>query len=252
MKPGDPAPAGSSPTVRGGRAAGLRFAALLAGLLAMAVLIWLTPLGALASRTRALALLAAIRRWPTPGLAPLVFVTVYTAAAALALPGSALTLAGGALYGLWPGLLLNWAGAVLGATLAFLLARRLGRDFVARRLKGRAAALDEGAGRHGFRAILFLRLVPLVPFNALNYGAGLSAVRARDYVAASAIGMLPGAFAYTYFAEAILAGSLEARRSAYLHVLLAGALLLALSLLPLLWRRRQRAPAPPAPPPSAP
>ncbi len=245
MRRGDPAPAGSSGTVRSGRAAGLRFAALLAGLLAIALAIWLTPLGALASRARALALLAAIRRWPTPGLAPLVFVLVYTVAGGLAFPGSALTLAGGALYGLWPGLLLNWSGAVLGATLAFLLARRLGREFVARRLKGRAAALDAGAGQHGFRAILLLRLVPLVPFNAVNYGAGLSAVRPRDYVAASAIGMLPGSFAYTYFAEAILAGSVEARRSATVHILLAGGLLLALSLLPLLWRRRHRTPPPP-------
>ena len=238
------------PAPDGGRA-GLRFGALLAGLLAVALAIWLTPLGALASRGRALALLASIRRWPSPGLAPLVFVAVYTAAAGLALPGSALTLAGGALYGLWPGLLLNWAGAVLGATLAFLVARRLGRDFVVRRLKGRVAALDEGAGRHGFRAILFLRLVPLVPFNALNYGAGLSAVRPRDYVAASAIGMLPGSFAYTYFAAAILAGSLEARRSAYLHMLLAGGLLLALSLLPLAWRRLHPTPPTSAPPSSA-
>jgi len=233
------------PAPRGARAAGLRFALLLGGLLAIGLALWLTPLGALASRERALALLAAIRRWPTPGLAPLVFVALYTVAAGLALPGSALTLAGGALYRLWPGLLLNWAGALLGATLGFLLARRLGRDFVARRLKGRAAALDERAGRHGFRTILFLRLVPLVPFNALNYGAGLSAVRLRDYVGASALGILPGSFAYTYFADAILAGSLEARRSALLHALLAGGLLVVLSLLPLAWRRRHRSPPPP-------
>ncbi len=248
--PGGPTRAGPSETIRSGRAAGWRFAALLVGLLAIAAAIWLTPLGALASRTRALALLAAIRRWPTPGVAPLVFVAVYTVATALALPGSALTLAGGALYGLWPGLLLNWAGAMLGATLGYLLARRLGRDFVARRLRGRAAALDEGAGRHGFRTILLLRLIPLVPFTALNYAAGLSAVRPRDYLAATAIGILPAAFAYTYFAEAILAGSLEARRSAYLHVLLAGGLLVALSLLPVVWRRLHRAPSPPPPPPA--
>ncbi len=205
----------------------------------VALAIWLTPVHALVTRAGARALRARIRRWP---LAPLLFVFVYTAAAALALPGTALTLAGGALFGLWGGLALNWLGATVGATLAFLLARRLGRDFVRRRLAGRVAALDEHAQRHGFRAILLLRLVPLVPFNALNYGAGISSVRLRDYVAASAIGMLPGCFAYTYFADAILAGSLEARRSAYLHMLLAGGLLLALSFLPLLWRRLHRAP----------
>ncbi len=239
------------PSVRSGHRAGWRFAALLAGLLAVALAIWLTPLGALASRERALALLAAIRHWPTPALAPLVFATLYTVATVAALPGSVLTLAGGALYGVWPGLLLNWAGAVLGATLSFLLARGLGRDFVVRRLRGRAAALDEGAGRHGFRTILVLRLIPVVPFSALNYAAGLSAVRLRDYVVATAIGILPAAFAYTYFAQAILAGSLEARRSAYLHVLVAGGLLVALSLLPVVWRRLHRSSAPPPPPPPA-
>ncbi len=251
MSPGEPARAGSSGTIRPGRGASWRFAALLVGLVAIVLAIWLTPLGALASRGRAVSLLAAIRRWPTPALAPLVFMLLYTLATALALPGSALTLAGGALYGIWPGLLLNWAGAMLGATLAFVLARRLGRDFVARRLKGRAAARDERAGRYGFRTILFLRLIPLVPFTALNYGAALSAVRARDYVAATAVGIVPACFAYTYFAEAILAGSLEARRSAYLHVLLAGGLLAALSLLPVVWRRLHRAPSPKPPPPSA-
>ncbi|HET9984053.1 MAG TPA: VTT domain-containing protein [Longimicrobiales bacterium] len=199
------------------------------------VLLRFTPLRALGSRSGVLAGLARIRAAPA---APVVFVVVYAVAAGLALPGSALTLAGGAVFGLWPGVALNLAGAVAGATAAFLLARGLGREFVSRRLHGRVAALDREAERHGFRAILLLRLVPLVPFNALNYGAGLSAVRLRDYVLASAVGMLPGTFAYTYFAEAILAGSLEARRDAYLHMILAGALLMLLSLLPLLLRRR--------------
>ena len=238
----DPTDAG-----RSARAAAWRFVLLMAVLAIVALAIWLTPLRLLVTRAGARALLMRIRGGP---LAPLLFVLVYTAAAALALPGSALTLAGGALFGLWVGLALNWAGATAGATVAFLLARHLGRDFVHRRLKGAAAALDEGAARHGFRGVLLLRLVPLVPFNALNYGAGISSVRLGDYVAASAIGMLPGCFAYTYFADAILAGSLEARRSAYLHMLLAGALLLGLSLLPLLWRRRHSA-TPGGPPPAS-
>jgi len=220
-----------------GRGAGRRFALLVAGLLLVGLGIWLTPLGALVSRDRALALLTTVREWP---LAPLVFVLIYALAAGLALPGSALTLAGGAIFGLWPGLALNWAGATLGSGIAFLLARHLGRDYVSRRLKGRVAALDQNAGSHGFLTVLFLRLVPLVPFNALNYGAGLSSVSLRDYVLATALGILPGAFAYTYFASAILAGSLEARRSAYVHMLLAGGLLLLLSLLPLIWRRWKR------------
>jgi uncharacterized membrane protein YdjX (TVP38/TMEM64 family) len=228
-----PTATGAAPGAAGG-GAGRRFGLLVAGLLLVGLAIWLTPLGALVSRERALALLTAVRQWP---LAPLVFVLIYALAAGLALPGSALTLAGGAIFGVWPGLALNWAGATLGSAIAFLLARHLGREYVSRRLGGRIAALDQNAGRHGFLTILFLRLVPLVPFNALNYGAGLSSIGLRDYVLATGIGILPGAFAYTYFAAAILAGSLEARHSAYLHMLLAGGLLLLLSLLPLAWRR---------------
>lgn len=217
-----------------GRSAALRFGLLVVLLVVVVVLLRFTPLRALVSRSGILAALARIRATPA---APLLFVVVYAVSAALALPGSALTLAGGAVFGLWPGVALNLAGATVGATVAFLLARGLGRDFVSRRLRGRAAALDRKAERHGFRGILLLRLVPLVPFNALNYGAGLSAVRLRDYVLASAVGMLPGTFAYTYFADAILAGSAGARRDANLHVIVAGALLVLLSLLPLLRRR---------------
>ncbi|MBI4544580.1 MAG: TVP38/TMEM64 family protein [Gemmatimonadetes bacterium] len=198
-----------------------------------AALRW-TPLRTLVSRGEVLALLESVRGADWAGAA---FVLVYAGATALALPGSVLTLAGGALFGLWPGVPFNLAGATIGSVLAFLLARFLGRDFVAARLGGRAAALDRAAGRHGFRAILLLRLVPLVPFNALNYGAGLSGVRFRDYVLGSAVGMLPGTFAYTYFADALLAGSVEAREDAYVHIAVAGGLLVLLSFLPLAWRR---------------
>lgn len=227
---------GLSDSARGRRPI-LRFLALVALLLATGLAVWLTPLGALASRERILELLGTVRRGR---LAPLAFLVIYVAASALALPGSALTLGGGALFGLWRGLALNWLGAMIGATLAFVLARRLGRDFVAHRLRGRVAKLDAAVEHHGFRAVLFLRLVPLVPFNALNYAAGLSSVSLRDYVLATAIGIVPGTFAYTYFADAILAGSLGARKDAYLHMLLAGGLLVLLSLLPLLWRRLRR------------
>ncbi|MBX6362654.1 MAG: TVP38/TMEM64 family protein [Gemmatimonadetes bacterium] len=223
-----------------GRSAARRFGLLVVLLVVVVVLLRLTPLRALVSRSGALAALARIRATPA---APLLFV-VHAVAAALALPGSALTLAGGAVSALWPGVVLNLAGATVGATVAVRLARALGRDFVSRRLRGRAAALDRTAEPHGFRGIQLLRLVPLVPFNALNSGAGLSAVRLRDYVLASAVGMLPGTFAYTYFADAILAGSAEARRDANLHVIVAGALLVLLRPLPRLRRCRSGRAAP--------
>ncbi|MGH7476298.1 MAG: TVP38/TMEM64 family protein [Longimicrobiales bacterium] len=218
------------------RGSGWRFLALVVLLVAALLALRLTPLGEYATREGALRLLEQIRG--ARG-APLIFIGMYTMAAALALPGSVLTLAGGAVFGLWPGVAYNLIGATLGATLAFLLARWLGRGFVAERLGGRVAELDRAVGQRGFRTIFVLRLIPLVPFNALNYGAGLSAVRPSAYVLATALGIVPGTAVYTYFADAVLAGSLEAERDALVHILIASALLILLAVLPLAWRRWQ-------------
>ncbi len=179
------------------------------------------------------------RRLGDPWWSPLVFVPIYAFGTAFGLPGTIPTLAGGAIYGVVRGMLYNTIGANLGAFFAFLLARYLGRDFVARFLKGRAAFIDEKIGEHGLGTILYLRLIPLVPFNALNFGAGLSRVSLRDYVLGSFIGMLPGTLVYTYFADALIRGTGEARREAFLHFLAAAALLVGFTLLTA-WIRRRR------------
>ncbi len=158
---------------------------------------------------------------------------------AFGMPGTIPTLAGGAIFGIARGMLFNTIGANLGALLAFLLARYLGRDFVARVLKGKGATLDEKIGEHGLGTILYLRLIPLVPFNALNFGAGISRVSLRDYVLGSLIGMLPGTLVYTYFADALIRGTGEAKREAFLHFLLAAGLLVAFTLITG-WIRRRR------------
>ena len=120
----------------------------------------------------------------------------------LFVPGSVMTLAGGALFGpLW-GTLWNLIGAVLGATLAFVAARYVAAGFVARRAGARLKALVEGVEAEGWRFVAFVRLVPLFPFNLLNYALGLTRIRLAEYVIASAICMLPGTFAYTYLGYA--------------------------------------------------
>jgi uncharacterized membrane protein YdjX (TVP38/TMEM64 family) len=176
----------------------------------------------------------------TPWWSPLVFVPLYAVSVAFGMPGTIPTLAGGAIFGVARGMLYNTIGANLGALLAFLLARYLGRDFVARILKGRAATLDEKIGEHGFGTILYLSLIPLVTFNALNFGAGISRVSLRHYVLGSLIGMLPGTLVYTYFADALILGTGEARREAFLHFLLAASLLVGFTVLTG-WIRRKRA-----------
>ncbi len=180
---------------------------------------------------------AAVRRVRgVSGVAPL-FVAIYAVVAALGLPGLPATLAGGAIFGFALGTALNWLGATLGATGAYLLARALGRDAIARLLGARAASLDSLVTAHGFATLLRLRLIPVVPFNALNFGAGLAGVPFRSYVLATALGILPGTAVYTYFADALLAGATTAKREALLRVAIAGGLLIALSFLPALVRR---------------
>lgn len=135
-------------------------------------------------------------------LGPLVFVAGYAAAVVAFVPGSLLTLAGGALFGLGRGVLYVFSGAVLGSTAAFLLARYVARDAVARRIEGdaRFRAIDQAIGAAGLRIVFLLRLSPVFPFNLLNYGLGLTRVRLVDYLAAS-IGMLPGTTLYVHLGK---------------------------------------------------
>jgi uncharacterized membrane protein YdjX (TVP38/TMEM64 family) len=187
--------------------------------------------------------LAQLRLWIEQAgiLAPLLFVLLYTLATLLFLPGSVLTLAGGALFGpLW-GTCYSLGGATLGATLAFLLARYLTGDWVTRRAGGRLARLVEGVNAEGWRFVAFTRLVPLFPFNLLNYALGLTRIPLLPYVLASLVFMLPGAFAYTwlgYVGREAASGS----EGTVQKVLIAVALLAALGFLPRLIARLRVSP----------
>ena len=171
---------------------------------------------------------------------PILFVLGYALAAGVGLPATAFTLAGGAIFGTLLGSLLNWLGAMLGALTAYALARQLGSGAVRSLLGRHAGKLDSLTGRTGFATLLRLRLVPIVPFNALNFAAGLAPVPIRAYALATAIGILPGTVVYTYFADSLVAGVTGARNRALLHVAIAGALLIAISFGPALARRIRR------------
>ena len=135
-------------------------------------------------------------------VAPLLFMLIYALAAVLFLPGSVLTLAGGALFGPVLGAFYNLTGATLGATLAFLIARYLASDWVADKTGGRVKQLINGVEGEGWRFVAFVRLVPLFPFNLLNYALGLTRLRLLHYIIATYVFMLPGAIAYTYLGYA--------------------------------------------------
>lgn len=160
--------------------------------------------------------------------APLLFIAVYAAGTVLFLPGSVLTLAAGALFGILPGALYSLAGATLGAVLAFLVARHLAGDWVARQTGGRLKQLIEGVEAEGWHFVAFVRLVPLFPFNVVNYALGLTRIPLASYALASAVCMLPGALAYAWLGHAgraALAGDANAIRNGMLALAVAAALM---------------------------
>jgi len=134
--------------------------------------------------------------------APLVFIACYAVATVFFMPGILFTLAGGVLFGPVYGTLYNLAGATLGATLAFLAARYIAYDWVAERTGNRLRQLMEGVEEEGWRFVAFARLVPLFPFNLLNYALGLTRLRLSHYVITSFVFMAPGGAAYTYLGYA--------------------------------------------------
>ena len=193
------------------------------------------------------ALAATIEKVRSVRYLPLLFVAAYAIATTFGLPAAAFTLAGGALFGFGPGLLLNWLGATIGAVLAYSFAGALCRDSCRALLGRRAQALERLATTHGFLVTLRLRLIPVMPFALLNYGAALAGVGRRDYVLATALGIIPGAAIYTWFAGSLIQGVEGSGRQALLNAAIAGVLLVLLSFIPTLAhrfvRRGQQEPA---------
>jgi len=135
-------------------------------------------------------------------LAPLVFIACYAVSAVFFMPGLLFTLAGGALFGPLYGTLYNLTGATIGATLAFLTARYIAHEWVAQRAGNRLRQLVRGVEEEGWRFVAFTRLVPLFPFNLLNYALGLTNIRLSHYIITSFIFMAPSGAAYTYLGYA--------------------------------------------------
>jgi len=119
------------------------------------------------------------------------FVVVYAVSVVVLLPGTLGTLTAGAVFGFPLGAAAALMGATIGATLSFVIARAMGREGAQSLFGRRLSNIDDFIGRNDFTSILILRLMPVVPFNLMNYGSGLTSVRLSRYVVASAIGMAP-------------------------------------------------------------
>jgi uncharacterized membrane protein YdjX (TVP38/TMEM64 family)/rhodanese-related sulfurtransferase len=154
-------------------------------------------------------------------------------------PGVIFSLAGGAMFGPFWGTLWNLTGATVGAILAFLIARYIAADWVARKAGGLLKRLIDGIDAEGWRFVAFVRLVPLFPFNLSNYALGLTRISLHHYVIATLVCMVPGAVAYTwlgYAGRGALAGETDAVR----YGLLGLGLLAAIAVLPRLTGRVRR------------
>jgi uncharacterized membrane protein YdjX (TVP38/TMEM64 family) len=128
------------------------------------------------------------------------FVAIYIAVVALSVPGAVvLTTTGGFLFGVLVGGLASIVGATVGATGVFLIARSAFGEFLLRRAGPVATRLAAGFRADAFSYLLFLRLVPVFPFFLVNLATALTGVKLRTFVAATAIGIVPGTFAYALF-----------------------------------------------------
>ena len=138
-------------------------------------------------------------------MAPLIYILIYTIAPALFLPGLPITLVGGVVFGPFWGVVYSIVGATSGASLAFLIARYAARDWITGKLTGpRWRKLDQSVEENGWKIVAFTRLVPLFPFNLLNYAFGLTTVPFSTYVVTSFVCMLPACVALIVFSSSFL------------------------------------------------
>lgn len=130
--------------------------------------------------------------------APVVFMVIYAAGVCLFLPGTLLTGLGAAIFGAYWGFVYVWFGAMVGASIAFWIGRKLGREFAASLIGDKLQKYDDAIERNGFATVLYLRLV-YFPFTPMNFGMGLTKVRFRDYVFGTGLGIIVGTFIFTFF-----------------------------------------------------
>jgi len=134
---------------------------------------------------------------------PIVYIILYAVGPSFLVPGAVMTIAGGLAFGAVWGALWSVVGANLGALVAFGAGRFLGRSFVERTIGNRFHKLFGRLARNGFYITLYLRIVPVIPYNAFNLLAGASPITFRDYFWASVVGMIPGTVLFAVLGDAL-------------------------------------------------
>jgi uncharacterized membrane protein YdjX (TVP38/TMEM64 family) len=171
-------------------------------------------------------------------VAPLAYICIYALAPSFFVPGLPITILGGVLFGPFWGVVYAIVGSAAGACVAFLVSRYLARDWVEQQLKSpRWRRLDESVEKHGWKVVAFTRLIPLFPFNMLNYAFGLTNIGFCAYAMATLFCMLPACIAFIVFSSSLLD---LIRGKVSLTFIIGSLLIILVSLFPLLYRRYRK------------
>ena len=138
-------------------------------------------------------------------LAPIIYIGLYTVATLLILPSTPLNLTGGAIFGIWFGTLWTTIAAIIAAIVAFAFTRTVGRELIARRLAGRWEAIDAEMRSGGLFYMFAIRLLPIIPYGLVNFTAGLTSIRFRDYLIGTILGTIPGVLPFVMMGSGLQA-----------------------------------------------
>lgn len=172
------------------------------------------------------------------GYVEVIFIGIYTVLTIIGVPGTVLTIVGGCLFGIWYGTLISIISATLGALGAFWAARYLFRDSAQRRF-GKSKKLNrfqQAVLNQPFYFVLTTRLIPISPFNLVNYLFGLTSIDWLDYTLATLVGVIPGSFAYSWIGKS---GEMAMSGGDRLSFFLALTFLALLSVIPLVYRGKK-------------
>lgn len=167
--------------------------------------------------------------------APLIYLIIYVAGTLLLLPSTPLNLSGGAVFGVFWGTLWTTVGAILAAIISFWFSRSLGRDYIQRQFAQRWTTFDRELRAGGIYYVIAVRLLPLVPYGLVNFGAGLTSMRFRDYLLGTAIGTTPGLIPFV-----MMGAGLTAVRRGDLWPLAISSTLIGLSVGAATWYRQRQ------------
>ena len=136
-------------------------------------------------------------------LTPIVYIVIYTAATLLILPSTPLNLTGGAIFGVWWGTLWTTIAALVAAIAAFIFTRTVGRNLIAQRLAGHWSAVDAEICQGGLFYLFAIRLLPIIPYGIVNFVAGLTSIKFKDYLVGTLLGTLPGVLPFVMMGAGI-------------------------------------------------